>query len=584
MPRHLSLFMRHLTTAIIFCILAFALYGHVLNGEFISDDHSYIVENLAIRNLFDLPGLWRSFSTRFLVMISFALNYRLHQLATFGYHLVNVFIHIINALLVVVLTRLTFRMPAIKNSPGAVRAESVAFYAGLIFLCHPIQTQAVSFITQRATSMAVLFYILALVGYAQARITGRSVFWFFSWTAMLLGVFAKEMIVTVPVTVLVYEIYFGQDLRRHWKHLAPYGLIAVLVLLVFSADQPGSVLGLKGQLSKGGFDWRYFLTEINVLRTYLRLLFIPVNQVHHYAYFLSKSFFEPATLGSFFLLAGIMVAALRIRRWDRFMSFSMLWFFIATSVEFWVVCLVKRGVLYEHWLYLPMVGFSVFLSLGLHQIMPRAVFAKAILILVVGIYCVLTLLRNFVWQTEIGFWEDVVRKSSQAPLVYLGSGTAYQRQARLEEAFAHYQRGIQLFLERKRKLNENDRATLSSIYNNLGLIYERRGLREQAVRSYQNAYRHNMYNPSPYRNLANICLRTRKFQQAIFLLNQEMLVMPNDPEIYYGLGLAYMGLEQSGKARAMLKRAENLYNRYGYSARAEGMRSILERLSLNDNP
>jgi len=581
MKRHYwSLFI----TGVIFCVMGFMLYGHVLHGEFVSDDYPYIVENLAVRNCLDLPGIWRSFSTRFLVMVSFAVNYRLHQLDVFGYHLVNIIIHIMNALLVAGLVFFTFRMPALKDSPWVPRSGSVAFYAGLIFLCHPVQTQAVSFITQRATSMAVMFYLLSLVFYAQARIRGRFVFWFCSWSAMLLGVFSKEMIVTLPVTVLVYEVYFGRDLKRQLKRIMPYGMMAVLVLLAFWMDRPGSVLGLKAQLKSGGFDWRYLLTEINVLRTYLRLVLIPVNQIHHYTYTLSTSFWEPATLGSFALLVSIAVFAARVRRPAPLLSFCIFWFFITTAVEFWVVCFVKRGVLYEHWLYLPMVGFSIFISLGLHRLMPRVVIAKGILLLIVGLYCILTVLRNFVWQTEIGFWEDVVQKSSQTPLVYLGSGTAYQRQGRLDEAFMHYQWGLRLFAEQGKELKQNDRAYLSSIYNNLGIIYEHMGLREQAVRAYQNAYRYDVDNPSPYRNLANICLRTRKFRQALFLLNQESRITPNDPEIHYGFGLSFLGLNQKDKAIAALKRAEYLYRHYGDAGKVEKVRGILGRLSQQDNP
>jgi len=564
------------------------LYYPALNGEFVSDDYPYIVDNLAVRDVTDLVGLWRAFTTRFLVMVSFALNYHVGRLNPFGYHVVNVIIHALNAWLVMLLTRLTFRMPALKDNPLSTRAESVAFYAGLIFLCHPIQTQAVAYITQRATSLATLFYILSLLCYGQARITSRPGFWICSWIAMLSGVFCKEMIVTLPAAALAYEYFFIGGLRKDWrarlKMLVPYVALSGLVLVIFLVEQPGSVLGLKGQLGSGRFDGRYFLTEVNVLRTYLRLLFVPVHQIHHYAYPMAKSFFDPATVVSFLLLAGVGWMAAHFRRRERLISFTLTWFFITTAVEFWVVCFVRRGVLYEHWLYLPMVGFALFLSCILHRLIPRLSVAKSMLILMALALSLLTIRRNHVWQTEVGFWEDVVRKAADTPLVYLGSGTAYHRRGQLGQAFFHYQRGLDLFYKKKKQLRDVDRMYLGSLYNNLGLLYEQRGLREQALRAYQQAYKQDPYNPNPLRNLTNICLATGRYQQALFLLNQERKLRPHDPEIYYGLGLASLGLGHKDKAKVFLTRAENLYRQYGYADRAQKMRTILTRIPAEDNP
>ena len=569
-------------TVLVFVLLGWAVYAHVVAGEFVADDYPTIVSNLTVRNLGDLAALWRSFPTRFLVMLSFALNYHVHQLDVAGYHLVNIWIHVINALLVYVFVRLTFTTPGLRAHPLKRRARAIGFYAGLIFLVHPIQTQAVSYIMQRGTSLACLFYLTTLIFYIRARTERKFLYFPAAWATMLLGLLTKEQIVTLPATLLTYEIFFLSDVRKHWKtisrDIAPFVFLSGLLVFIFTQERSGSIFGLKSQLFGHGFSWPYFLTEINVLRTYLRLMILPVHQCHHYAYPLAQSFFEPGTLWSVFLLICLFASAVFLFFRRRLLSFAVIWFFITTSVEFIVVCFVNRGVLYEHWIYLAMVGFVIFLTVALATLIPSRGLFKGVMVLLVVVLSVSTYVRNFVWQTEIGFWEDVVKKTPDSPLVYLGSGTAYHRKGMIAHALAHYQKGLFLFFSRPRHLDGTDRIYLSRIYNNLGLVYQRVGRVTEAVRSYQRAYKINPRNASAYHNLAKICIDLKKYRQAIVFLKEELRINPGDPDVYYGLGLAFLRLNEKEKAKTFFEKTRQLETKYGNQPKADRLMELKQKL------
>ena len=184
----------HITLIIFVGILA---YSNTLNVPFQFDDKAYIVENPAIRNFQlykELPKVEVEFpryllKSRFVGFYTFALTYKLHDLDVIGYHIFNLAIHIITALLVYRLIVLTFKIlkhQSIKVSErqrinasatvtlGHSDARLIALFAGLFFVSHPIQTQAVTYIWQRVTSLATMFYLLSVVMYVKARLETQS--------------------------------------------------------------------------------------------------------------------------------------------------------------------------------------------------------------------------------------------------------------------------------------------------------------------------------------------------------------------------------------------------------------------------
>ena len=139
------------------CLIA---YSNTLNAPFAFDDSAVIIENPIVKDLGYMvnpseakvhkgPFEYELFRRRYVGYLTFALNYRMHKLNVAGYHVVNLYIHIINALMVYWLVVLTFRTPFLSSSTLRARSNQVALFTGLFFACHPVQTQAVNYIWQR---------------------------------------------------------------------------------------------------------------------------------------------------------------------------------------------------------------------------------------------------------------------------------------------------------------------------------------------------------------------------------------------------------------------------------------------------
>src|SRR4030042_5518684 len=191
--------------------LGLILYSHVLNSPFVFDDYRSIVENESIRSVTE--SLRNISSNRYLPLLSFALNYAVSGLKPFGYHCINNLIHIINALLVYYLIILTFKTPFYRSQNDTIDTSQffIAFSSAFVFIAHPIQIQAVTYVVQRSTLMATMFYILSLVMYIKVRLNSISqgtrqkifdlkflIFYFISFISAILAMKNKEIAFTLP--------------------------------------------------------------------------------------------------------------------------------------------------------------------------------------------------------------------------------------------------------------------------------------------------------------------------------------------------------------------------------------------------
>ena len=168
---------------IIICLLGVIIYSNTFNVPFHFDDHSNIVENYTLR---DLSNFWPPTGSRWFGFLTFVLNYHFGGLNTIGYHVVNLTIHILNAILVYWFVVLTFKTPfskvsvvsvSVGNQPNQFNLPTfqpfnyLPLFIALLFVSHPVQTQAVTYIVQRFTSLATFFYLLSLVMYIKFRLT-----------------------------------------------------------------------------------------------------------------------------------------------------------------------------------------------------------------------------------------------------------------------------------------------------------------------------------------------------------------------------------------------------------------------------
>jgi tetratricopeptide (TPR) repeat protein len=520
-------------------LVAVLTYSNTFLGSFHFDDSSSITINFAIKNFRDLKSIWSFWPTRFLTYLTIALNYRFWGLNVLGYHIFNFILHLGCAVLVWCLMMLTFRTPSIKKEGIIPYAMPISLFVSCVFLLHPIQTQAVNYIIQRSTLLAAFFYVATLCLYVRARLQqtenrGQHIHKLYYSGACLTAVicmFCKEMAISLPFAICVYEFcFFRKDKGFNLKYSIPFFIIVLIIpitMLVTNSvdfkemhrvteDSPGISIG------------NYFMNEFRVMVTYMRLLFLPVNQNLDYNYPVAKTIFQAPIIFSFLLLFCILMAAAMLLNRYRLISFGIFWFFITLLPESGFIPI--KDLIFEHRLYLPAMGFALFLVSGLYYLSKgrRQKFITAMLILLSISYSIMTYNRNKVWQNELTLWNDAVRKSSGKARAYKYRGLAYMQAKEYDLALSDFSKVLQL---------EPNNA---EPYNNRGVIYMERKKYAQAMSDFNQSIRINPNGAEAYNNRGLIFFEQKDYSKAISDFKKALSVDKNSPEAYYNLGRAYI--------------------------------------------
>lgn len=353
----------------IIILLGIIIYSNSFNCSFHFDDLSNIVANPKIKNLSDISAWWNFVPSRPVGNFTFALNYHFSQLNVTSWHVVNLVIHLINACLVWWLSRLILSTPAMKGHPIAGKKEVFALFAALLFVSHPLATQAVTYIVQRLASLVAMFYIFSLILYVKARLTNkenRSKYFLFtgSFISAILAMMTKENAFTLPFAIVLFEIFFLQtkkfsinfkDFRIILLTAAFVGIIAIIPLkFSFSIFQP--IPPQQGHLYTIT-PLNYLFTEFSVIIKYIQLLFFPISQKLDYDFPISNNFFEIRTVLSFLFLVSSIILTIFLYKKFRVISFGISWFFLTLLVESSIIPI--PNVIFEHRTYLPSVGFCI---------------------------------------------------------------------------------------------------------------------------------------------------------------------------------------------------------------------------------
>jgi tetratricopeptide (TPR) repeat protein len=482
---------------------------------------------------------------------------------------VNILIHLVNSVLVYTLVLLTFKTPYFssyhetKTGFKTTNQTFIALFAALLFVSHPIQTQAVTYITQRFASLAALFYLLALVLYIKARLSvsraGMITLYITSVTSAICAMLSKENSLTLPAVIVLYEfMFFGGAFRRRVLWLIPYVatmLIAPLAFLVAKSllGQAGGVDSALHEFSGSMTRWDYLFTQFRVVVTYIRLLFFPVNQNFDYDFPISHTLLDlPVLLSFVFLLLLFLSAAilffiskrevLEQRHELRIISFGILWFFITISVESSIIPL--SNVIFEHRVYLPSVGFFIALVTFILLVARRmkALFPapeRAVVILltaVVLIFSGVAYARNNLWTDRVRLWEDIVKKSPQKVRPHNFLGKYYEQQGRLEEAMEQFNIAI--------RLGPDDLWSRA----NLGAAYEKLGRFEDAKREYLAAIRVNPKFVATHNNLGVLYGKQGQMEKAMEEFDTALKLDHTFAEAHNNKGMVYERLGQFEKA------------------------------------
>ena len=469
-------------------LIGLAAYSNTFNVPFHWDDLTYISENSIIKDIgyFLEPSraselqFYKQFALRYITYLTFALNYTLHGFDVTGYHVVNLIIHILNAILVYFLLSLIFRTPALKKSTIKDNVELTAFFAAIMFVSHPLQTMAVTYIYQRLASLVTFFYLLSLISYIksrQSRKTANSVlFYVISLLSAILAMKAKENAFTLPLTIALFEFFFFEGtIKARVTRLVPLLLTLVIIPLSLLGDEGRGNMRL--HLANNVTSDVYFFTQFRVLVMYIRLLFLPVQQSLVYDFPVSRSFFEVKVVLSLLLLLAIffwgVVLFKRSRTGHpelRIGAFGIFWFFITHAVESGIIPLL---IAQEYRMYLPSIGLFMSIAVGLSFMFNKSGFIRtvaiSIFIAVPLILTVATFTRNTVWQSRLGLWEDVINKAPNDPYSNYNLGFAYTEKGLIDKSKKYYETAVKL------------KPDYARAYNNLGCVYGQKGDPDKAI-------------------------------------------------------------------------------------------------------
>jgi protein O-mannosyl-transferase len=565
---------------LLIALVALLAYSNTFQSPFQWDEEDFIVQNPVVRDLeyFASPSKAKGIDpdyyiflrTRTVGYLTFALNYQIHGFDVLGYHIVNVTLHILNAVLVYLLVQLTFKTPFLKETPLRNHSSQVALFSALLFVSHPVQTEAVTYIFQRHASFVTFFYVGSLVCYVLWRLKGeaketsqwkRLSVYGLSLLSCVLAMKTKENAFTLPIVLLLYECFFFKgSIASRVIPLVPFLLTLVIVpFTLLGGEKPlgqmmDRILDPSSLLTKGVAKETYLLTQFRVMVTYLRLLFIPVNQNLDYDYPLFSNLLTPEVLLSLLLHVALLGVAVylflksksTLRGW-RAISFGILWFYITLSVESSIIPL--KMIICEYRIYLPSLGFFVaVVSLIFLGVIRFGVtfgglrkYVIVFLACVVGLFTVLTFARNSLWTDPVRLWEDVARKSPANSRARYNFGLALARQGRFDEATKEFQTTL--------NLNPQD----AKAHLNLGLIYDQQNRPEDALRELQVALELEPNNAKIHYNLGVTLARWGRAEEAKKAFENTVKLNPYDASAHNNLGVL---LTQQNRVKEAMKEFE----------------------------
>ncbi len=531
----------------IIVVLGIIIYSNSFNCSFHFDDLNSIINNSAIQDLSNIKALLSYSSNRPIAYFTFAVNYYYGQLNVWGYHLVNLIIHLITSCIVGWLTLLIFSTPALKDNPIIKHKKILAFFVALLFVSHPLATQSVTYIVQRMASMVAMFYLLSISLYVKGRLSEHRItkyLWFAgALVSAILALFTKENAYTLPFAIILVEIFFLQK-KKLIINFKDYRIILVIIvclsiiILLFSRFS----LNIFNSIPpKNGNDYtitslNYLLTQFSVIVKYIQLLFLPIYQsVDHYIP-LSTSFFELRTLLSFLFLLSFVVLAILLFKRNRLASFGIFWFFLTLSIESSIIPI--DDFMFEHRTYLPSFGFFLMFSSVIYILFQKRnkYIALSILLSLILLNSVLTFQRNKIWKDEITLWNDAISKSPEKPRPYVVRGFVNYNLGQMDNAISDFSKAIALNPKYK------------DAYNNRSIAYCQRNQFDKAIGDYTKAIDLDPRYTAAYYNRGIAYENLKQWDKALIDFTKAIALNPRYAEAYCNRGVANRNLGNIEKA------------------------------------
>jgi len=516
-----------LKAAFLIVFVSVVVYSNSLGGEFVYDDDYFVTKNVSIR---DIKSAFSFFSDsgavafselardvyRPFTAFSYSINYFFSRLDVFYYHLTSVLLHSLCAALLFLFLYAVF---------GDL---FVAVTASLLFACHPVQTEAVSWISGRSSVLSLFFYLIAFMSYVFYRKTSARRYLACSVVSYAVSVFSKEMAISLPLLLIVYDLHFsrGERLSKRALRYLPYILITAGFIIMRSI-----VIKRVSQCDWwGGSPYHNALSMMPVIGEYAKILIYPKNLC---AFYVNKVYMSIAHTEVLISAGGLILMAIAmpfVFKRSRAVSFWISWFFITLLPVSNIVPI--RALMAERFLYMPSIGYCVVLAILIRQLLRDrrlAIFVAGIIVLA---YSMRTMARNEDWKDAITISRSIVRVSPVNPWAYASLGSAYAGKHRFEEAIKELKKSI--------ALSVNYPAPKAI----LGFCYLEMGRYQDAVQMLLEAQKHEPDNVETMNSLGVSLANLKRYDEALRQFERAKKKDPKFITAYVNMGTTYEFMEE----------------------------------------
>ena len=509
------------------CAAALVAYHNSFYGPFVFDDASSITTNPTIRRLWPLTAPLTPPTTnvtaqgRPLLNLSLALNYALGGTSVTGYHVFNLIIHACAGLALFGIVRRTL----IRDAGATWLALGVA----VLWTVHPLQTESVTYIIQRAESLMGLFYLLTFYCFVRGVAErGRGAGWLaLAVLACAAGMATKEVMATAPLMVLFFDRTFvATSFRAAWRQRRGFyvGLASTWLLLGWLVAQTG---GNRGGSVGFGVDvawWDYWLTQFKAIAHYLRLAVWPHPLVFEYGSFWITGAGEIALEALVVLaLLGVTIVGLwRRAAW----GFLGAWFFGILAPT--SLAPGTTQMIVEHRVYLSLAAVSVVVVVGLGSVRRKSSWLGLV---AAAALALLTIDRNDDYRSDVALWRETIAQRPANPLAHYMLAGAWERVGEPARAAASYEEALRL------------KPDFSVGHEHFGELLLRLSRRAEAIAHFEAALRLQPEFADAHMNLGNALLAEGRVDAALGHLAAAARLAPGVAEVRYnhGNGLAAAG-------------------------------------------
>ena len=505
------------------------------------DDFDFILHNTYIKDWSLYSHLWTdnliagsslvSNYYRPVLATVFAIGWHLWEGNTTLWHTLPILLHILDAVLVFLLLEKLFKRPWI------------ALATALVFTVHPLQTEAVAYVNSMGDSLSTLFLLGSLyLAYGLSHLKGshlwRSPFLYLSLVCGVLAILSKEITITIPALVMLV-VFFANHQRSLTANIKtslvvslPYWILAGIYLVLRA-----TILNFQNSFNlyneSNAFTDSILIrlaTFCRIFVTYIKLLFAPFNQHMERTVAIASHFFSWDILLGAALIVALLYLALWAYKKIPLVTFGILWFFICL-VPTSNILVPINGLLYEHWLYLPLVGFFVSLAgltsytLETYLQKQKSIICITILTCVVLCGTILTVMRNTTWHDPIVFYNDIIQYNDTSLRVWNNLGMAYADSGDFEHAITAYKKAVDL----------DTKHSSAPPYHNIGNALQSMGKNDEAISYFEQALTIDPHFIFSYSALINLYYTQGDKEKTIETLKRAHEAIPENNEITQAL-------------------------------------------------